>query len=147
MYDKQTLISLVREKALEFGDFTLASGRKASFYLDCRRLTLDSAGAVLVAEALRVGDLDLLRQAMDDSLHQPYRLPLIPGGREAMEAGQKAGAAVALSGAGPGCIAFSVDQDAGIGEAMKRAFESAGLNTRIFELGVSNEGTRIETPE
>lgn len=52
MYDKQTLISLVREKALEFGDFTLASGRKASFYLDCRKLTLDSAGANQVAEGI-----------------------------------------------------------------------------------------------
>ena len=58
MYDKQTLISLVREKALEFGDFTLASGRKASFYLDCRKLTLDSAGANQVAE----GILELLGQ-------------------------------------------------------------------------------------
>lgn len=52
MYDKQTLISLVKELALEFGDFTLASGRKASFYLDCRKLTLDSAGANQVGEGI-----------------------------------------------------------------------------------------------
>ena len=56
MYDKQALIGLVREKALKFGDFTLASGKKANFYLDCRRLTLDAAGARLVAE----GVLELL---------------------------------------------------------------------------------------
>src|SRR5512139_1319125 len=35
--------------------------------------------AVLVTEALRTGDLELLGIAMKDSLHQPYRLPLIPG--------------------------------------------------------------------
>lgn len=52
MYDKQQLIALVRELALEFGDFTLASGKKAKFYLDCRRLTLDSRGAVQVAEGI-----------------------------------------------------------------------------------------------
>jgi len=28
MYDRQALIDLVKAKALEFGDFTLASGKK-----------------------------------------------------------------------------------------------------------------------
>lgn len=52
MYSKQSLIDLVRAKALKFGDFTLASGKKASYYLDCKQITLDSAGAVLVGEGL-----------------------------------------------------------------------------------------------
>lgn len=56
MYDKQTLIALVRQKALKFGDFTLTSGRKASYYLDGKQVTLDPAGAKLIAEGL----LDLL---------------------------------------------------------------------------------------
>ncbi len=56
MYDKQTLIGLVREKALKFGDFTLVSGKKATYYLDGKQVTLDPAGALLVAE----GILDLL---------------------------------------------------------------------------------------
>jgi orotate phosphoribosyltransferase len=56
MYDKQALIALVREKALKFGDFTLASGKKATYYLDGKQVTLDSTGARLVAE----GMLDLL---------------------------------------------------------------------------------------
>lgn len=48
-YQRDKLIELVKEKALKFGDFTLASGAKASFYLDCRKLTLSSAGAYQVA--------------------------------------------------------------------------------------------------
>ena len=69
-----------------------------------------SARAVLITEAFRTGDLDLLGQAMSDALHQPYRLPLIPGASEAMKAAKEAGAAaVALSGAGPSLIAFSVN--------------------------------------
>ena len=56
MYDRQQLIELVRTKALKFGDFTLASGKKATYYLDGKQVTLDSAGARLVAE----GILDLL---------------------------------------------------------------------------------------
>lgn len=56
MYDRQALIDLIRQKALKFGDFTLASGKRASFYLDLKQITLDSAGARLVGE----GILDLL---------------------------------------------------------------------------------------
>lgn len=62
MYNRDALIELVRETALQFGDFTLASGKKASFYLDCRKVTLDSRGAKLIGE----GMLDLLAGDMPD---------------------------------------------------------------------------------
>jgi orotate phosphoribosyltransferase len=58
VYDRDALAALIRQKALRFGDFTLASGKKASYYLDCKHVTLDPAGARLVAE----GILDLLAQ-------------------------------------------------------------------------------------
>ncbi len=100
--------------------------------------------AVLVTEALRTGDLELLGKAMSDALHQPYRIPLIPGAQAAMDAAHHAGAgAVALSGAGPSLIAFSSKPEPGIGQAMKRAFEAAGLTARTFELGASYEGAEV----
>lgn len=100
--------------------------------------------AVLVTEALRTGDLSLLGIAMKDSLHQPYRLPLIPGAIQALEAAKQAGAAaVALSGAGPGLIAFSSQFAPAIGGGMKQAFEAAGLSARIFELETSYEGAEV----
>jgi orotate phosphoribosyltransferase len=52
VYDKQALIALFKEKALKRGDFTLASGKKATYYLDGKQVTLDSAGARLVAEGI-----------------------------------------------------------------------------------------------
>jgi orotate phosphoribosyltransferase len=58
MYDPDALKSLIREKALRFGEFTLASGKKASYYLDGKQVTLDPAGARLVGE----GILDLLAE-------------------------------------------------------------------------------------
>lgn len=101
--------------------------------------------AVLVTEAFRTGDLDLLGKAMTDKLHQPHRLELIPGAQSAMQAAREAGAAaVALSGAGPSLIAFSSTAEPGIGKAMKRAFEAAGLSTRIFQLGISGRGAEIQ---
>jgi orotate phosphoribosyltransferase len=60
MYDRAALQSLIREKALRFGEFTLASGKKASYYLDCRVVTLDAQGARLVGE----GMLDLIAGEM-----------------------------------------------------------------------------------
>ena len=100
--------------------------------------------AVLVAEALSTGDLDLLASAMHDRLHQPYRLPLIPGAQDAKKAAKNAGAAAAaLSGAGPSLVAFSAQQDPAIGVAMGQAFADAGLTVRIFHLGVSEEGAQV----
>ncbi len=101
----------------------------------------------LVVEALRNGDLDLLGKVMTDKLHQPYRLRLIPGAAQAMSAAKDAGAsAVALSGAGPSVIAFSTGE-AGVGESMKRAYEAAGVDARIFRLGVAGRGAELERRE
>lgn len=52
MYDRQALQELIRDKALQFGDFTLASGKQASFYLDCRKVTLDAQGAKLIGAGM-----------------------------------------------------------------------------------------------
>jgi len=64
MYNEQRLIELVREKALKFGDFTLASGQKAKYYLDCRKLTLDGEGANLIAH----GILDRISSTLPDAV-------------------------------------------------------------------------------
>ena len=65
VFDREALIELMREKkALEFGNFTLASGKQASFYLDCRKITLDSKGVNLVA----AGMLDKLGDDLPDAV-------------------------------------------------------------------------------
>ena len=64
MYDRSALIELVKTRALRFGKFTLASGKEANFYLDCRQITLHSRGARLVAE----GMLELLGDELPDAV-------------------------------------------------------------------------------
>jgi homoserine kinase len=100
----------------------------------------------LVVEALRTGDLDLLSRVMDDRLHQPHRLRLIPGGPQAMQASRQAGAAaVALSGAGPSLVAFCDETGAGnVGQAMQDAFASAGVQSRLWQLKTTCEGAKVE---
>jgi len=45
----QELAEIVRKRSLRVGDFVLSSGKKASYYLDCRMTTLDPRGAFLIA--------------------------------------------------------------------------------------------------
>jgi len=52
VFDRQRLIELIRRDALRFGEFTLASGKQASYYLDCRKVTLDSEGANVIAQGI-----------------------------------------------------------------------------------------------
>ena len=52
MFDRPRLLELFRQRALKFGDFTLASGKKASYYLDGKQITLHSEGLRLVSQGL-----------------------------------------------------------------------------------------------
>lgn len=47
----QALIQLLRQKSLRFGDFTLSSGRRSSFYIDARLTTMSAAGMRAVGRA------------------------------------------------------------------------------------------------
>lgn len=105
----------------------------------------NAARTPLVIQALQTAAYDKLAIAMQDALHQPYRLPLIPGMAAAFRAAQAAGAkGVALSGAGPSLIAFAPDGHEKIGEAVTAVFAAAGLHSRTWILEVDREGSVIE---
>ncbi len=105
--------------------------------------------AVLVMEALVAGDLPLLRRVMEDRLHQPFRMPLIPGAREARAAAFEAGGAAALSGAGPGIVAFAYSQESAseIAAAMSAAFSKHVLDTWTWVGQVSDRGGHVNVLE
>jgi len=97
-----------------------------------------------IIEALRSGNVSLLAEATRDRLHQPYRFPLIPGSREALERARETGAlAVTLSGAGPGLFVFPGENRQAISKAMLEAFADAGVKARAFHLAPSNQGASV----
>lgn len=50
---KEDLLKLLKEKeAIKIGDFTLSSGKKSNFYVDCRKVTLHPQGARLIAKLI-----------------------------------------------------------------------------------------------
>ena len=89
----------------------------------------------LVTQALASGDLPLLREMMEDKLHQAYRLKNIRGAEASLNAGGDLGAAVAISGAGPSLIAFAKpDQLDDVKAAMLSSFRKAGVGAKARRL-------------
>lgn len=58
-------------------------------------------------EALRTSNFELLREALGDRLHQPYRAAIVPGLKEALELRHPSLLGVCLSGAGPSVVALA----------------------------------------
>jgi orotate phosphoribosyltransferase len=46
--DRESLQRLLLERSIERGNFVLASGRRSSYYIDCRRTTMSAEGQVLI---------------------------------------------------------------------------------------------------
>ncbi len=60
MSDREELLAEIKAKAVAHGDFVLSSGRRASWYVDLRRITLDGHAAPLVGRVMldMTADLD-----------------------------------------------------------------------------------------
>ncbi len=104
--------------------------------------------AGLLLGALATGEYHLLRVAMQDRLHQPYRSHLIPGLEDVIEAAHAYGAyGACLSGSGPTVLAFAPEDHARkIAAAMHAAFEQRGVRAKAWALDVDLTGARVEPP-
>ncbi|MBP1966032.1 homoserine kinase [Paenibacillus aceris] len=102
-----------------------------------------SHSSLLVA-ALSTGNLGMIRHAMKDALHQPYRAALIPGMKTLLEQAENHGAlGVALSGAGPTMLAL-VDLRSGrkaeLEGFLKETLAKEGIDAQTLWLKPSREG-------
>lgn len=99
----------------------------------------------LLLGALQKKDYSLLKEAVKDRIHQPYRCDLIPSFWEVLSEGYKAGAyAVYLSGAGS-CIGAIADKNFDdIGKAMTSVFDALGIESRYLVLDVDENGAEIK---
>lgn len=98
--------------------------------------------AAYVVAAMVSGEYDRLRDAVCDFLHEPYRLPLIPGGKAAIDAGVAAGALTGwLSGSGSSVLCVARPRVAAkVGRAMADAFAEHKLPASIHRLYADNAG-------
>ena len=84
-------------------------------------------------------DYKLLKTAMDDQLHQPYRKKLIKGFDQIIRTAYNNGAAgAALSGAGPTILALAVGNENLIAEKMKEIYKSLAIDSDSYIVKASN---------
>jgi homoserine kinase len=109
-----------------------------------RDAVFNASRTALLVSAFQSGRFDLLRVAMQDRLHQPYRSQLFPAMGSIFEAALAAGACGAcLSGAGSAILAFTTDRQSLIGEAMQRAALGRGVEGRWLTADVARAGAEV----
>jgi homoserine kinase len=84
----------------------------------------------------------LLRTAVEDKIHEPYRIKNIPYAKEVFDAACEAGAyASFISGSGPSLASFSSKEKAcGIAEKMSALWLDKGIKNKSFVLDFDEDG-------
>ncbi|MCR5005289.1 MAG: homoserine kinase [Clostridiales bacterium] len=101
--------------------------------------------AALFSASLLTGKYENLRTAVQDRLHQPYRLELMPHAREVFDIAYTHGAyAVYVSGAGPTVMAIVDEDNTFFTGKMEFSMEAAGITGwKVRELAIDNQGAQI----
>lgn len=88
---------------------------------------------------------EYLRLGLDDRVHVPYRLSLIPGAKEAIHNALGQGAyGATISGSGPTIIAFtSIDKGDTVGKAMVQGFKERDITARYLILDFDHTGISV----
>ena len=104
----------------------------------------NTSRSTLLIASIVTGQFEMLRVAMKDRLHQPYRTSLIPGFNDVAEAATAAGAlSVALSGAGPSIAAYCLEHTEQVAEQMQSAFKKHQITSDIKILKPDADGAIV----
>ncbi len=99
--------------------------------------------ALLIA-ALKEKRYNLLREAVKDKIHQPYRSKLIPSFWDIIKVAYDEGALAAfLSGAGSCMAAICLENEEKIGKSMCEVFESDGIQAKYLILKGDSNGAKV----
>jgi homoserine kinase len=115
--------------------------------IDRATALIQAAAVASMVAALCIGDLALLRNAVDDRIAEPARAPLLPGFVEAKAAALHAGAlGCSISGGGPSAFAL-VDSELTarrVLAAMLGAYRSANVEADGRIASIDERGARVE---
>jgi homoserine kinase len=120
---------------------TATSRNGLPFTIKHEDAAVNAGAAALLGAAIVLGDVELLRDAFGDRLHEPYRLPDAPL-LQALRARVPSGAVgVTLSGSGPSVVVWSRNErtDDVVGE-LERTLPA---NTTVLPLRIAQEGASI----
>jgi homoserine kinase len=104
------------------------------------------AHGALVLKALELGDEKLLRNAMQDRIHQPYRKKMIPDYEKIESLVRTTGAAFCLSGAGPTLLCIT--RNPGLEEKLAKKLDSVTTaHWQMIPLHVEFQGAHVISAE
>jgi len=109
-------------------------------------VTFNTGRVALLLTALQTGRYELIGEAMQDRLHQPYRQTLFPAMPEIIQAAIDAGAhGASLSGGGSSLIALASSNFSSILRAMQETARSLGVEGSGRILRADQTGARVIT--
>ena len=100
----------------------------------------------MLIEAVNTKDAKLMKAALKDRLHQPYREKLVPGMKEIMEAFKHEDGVLGcvLSGAGPSLLVISHKYDVDkIKSVVKDIWEKQNIKVDVRTLKVEEQGAVV----
>lgn len=105
------------------------------------------AAVTILTTVMSTGKIEYWPLGLIDRIHQPYRLPLIPGAPDVFAAAKAAGAhGCVISGAGPTLLALVPDHRAvAVAEAMETAWSRAGIRSRSLTFEALSRGARLDS--
>jgi homoserine kinase len=95
--------------------------------------------ALLIA-ALATGSVHAFPAALEDRLHQPYRLHLVPGLEEALKLRAPGLLGCALSGAGPSVLVFYERGYEGVCDLVRQVFQLHGHDSEVLWTEIADHG-------
>jgi homoserine kinase len=96
----------------------------------------------LLLEVLQSGNYSILREALQDRIHQPFRQKLVPGLERALALEHPDILGVCLSGAGPSIVALAERNLDTVEKTLGSAFQHTGLEFTVRQLKVHQNGVR-----
>lgn len=100
----------------------------------------------LLLEAVHSGDFSMLREALRDRLHQPFREKLVPGLERALALEHPDLLGVCLSGAGPSMVAIAERNLEAVEELLEESFRPVELPYRIRRLSAHQDSPAALEP-
>jgi len=146
-FDKISIAKGIKFIAL-IPDFTISTKKARSVLPDTVAYedAVYNVGRVsMLIAALSSGRFDLLKHAVKDRLHQPYRGKLIPNFDDIIQTCKRLGAyGVYLSGAGPTIIGIIDKNNSEYTRGIEDYLQSNGLDWEVKELEVDLTGATIQ---
>lgn len=101
--------------------------------------------SALLSYAFLNRDYSLLRLAMQDTLHQPYRKSLIPGYDIFEETAYENGAlGVCISGSGSTILAFALASNVNfLQSALRKKVEELNIKSKIIQVNLNSQGVEL----